>query len=172
MLCLSFAMITMAIVRTSLAPLPNGVIDTSWLVFWQGMEAATAVIVVSLSAFRGLFSGEGSRASKRSKPQYRPSNSGGAAGSRQNQKQYEGLPERPSSTKAKPGTFFRYRGGSVMDEESQTATTYEAEEMELIKHEHEREHSPAQLGSRLEQPFSPASDCFEAPSHRGTDGKA
>ena len=48
-------MVVIAIIRTSLAPLPNGIIDTSWLFFWQGIEAACAVIMVSLTSFRSLF---------------------------------------------------------------------------------------------------------------------
>ena len=151
MLCLSVAMIFMTIIRTSLAPLPNGIIDTSWLFFWQGMEAATAIIVLSLSAFRGLFGREGSRSSKRSKPLvYRPSNSDnkGALGGDQNK--YEGLPEQPASTKAKHSAFSRYRGGSVMDEETQVTTTYDIPEMELEDQKKPSERS----SSRLDQPFS------------------
>jgi len=60
MLSLSAVMIVVAIIRTALAPLPNGVIDTSWLVFWTGMEAMVAIIMVSLTAFRSLFHGEDS----------------------------------------------------------------------------------------------------------------
>ncbi|CAF9924735.1 MAG: hypothetical protein GOMPHAMPRED_003688 [Gomphillus americanus] len=56
MLCLSVLCIIIAAIRTSLANLPvNGVIDTSWLIFWQGIEAAIAVIIVSFTASRGLF---------------------------------------------------------------------------------------------------------------------
>ena len=55
LLSLSVFMIVIAIVRTALASLPNGVVDTSWLFFWQGIEAACAVIMVSLTSFRSLF---------------------------------------------------------------------------------------------------------------------
>ena len=140
-------MIVMAVVRTALAPLPSGVIDTSWLVFWQGIEAATAVIVVSLSASRGLFGREGSRSSKRSK-QYRPSHEGGASAGRPNQKQYEGLPEPPA--KAKQTTFFRYKGASVMDEESQIVTMDDLSDRDAKEEETQQPMTDA----RLDKPFS------------------
>ncbi|MCJ1245486.1 hypothetical protein MMC30_002690 [Trapelia coarctata] len=66
MLCLSFFMMIIAIIRTALAPLPdNKVIDTSWLIFWEGIEATTAIIMVSLTAFRSLFGQERMRRRER-----------------------------------------------------------------------------------------------------------
>jgi len=66
MLCLSFFMMIIAIIRTALAPLPdNQVIDTSWLIFWEGIEATTAIIMVSLTAFRSLFGQERMRSRER-----------------------------------------------------------------------------------------------------------
>jgi hypothetical protein len=57
-LCLSTVMIVVAIFRVSLAPvvLPSGrgTTDTAWLFFWQNIEAATAVIMVSITAFRSM----------------------------------------------------------------------------------------------------------------------
>ena len=59
-------MIIIAIIRTALAPLPeNQVIDTSWLVFWEGIEATTAIIMVSLTVFRSLFGQEVNRSKER-----------------------------------------------------------------------------------------------------------
>ena len=58
MLCLSVFMIIIAIVRVTASELPGGVADTSWLFFWQTMEAAIAVIMVALTGFRSLFYAE------------------------------------------------------------------------------------------------------------------
>lgn len=59
-------MMIIAIIRTALAPLPeNQVIDTSWLIFWEGIEATTAIIMVSLTAFRSLFGQERMRSRER-----------------------------------------------------------------------------------------------------------
>jgi len=80
-------MMIIAIIRTALAPLPdNKVIDTSWLIFWEGIEATTAIIMVSLTAFRSLFGQErmrsreresGQRESKKRGSQKRESGRGG-----------------------------------------------------------------------------------------------
>lgn len=66
-LSLSVFMVIIAIIRTTMAPLPNGVLDTSWIVFWQGMEAVVAVLMVSLTAFRGLFGDTVAKRSARKK---------------------------------------------------------------------------------------------------------
>lgn len=59
-------MMIIAIIRTALAPLPeNQVVDTSWLIFWEGIEATTAIIMVSLTAFRSLFGQERMRSRER-----------------------------------------------------------------------------------------------------------
>ena len=48
-------MIAIAIIRVALAPLPNNVTDTVWIFLWQFLEAATAIMMVSLTAIRSLF---------------------------------------------------------------------------------------------------------------------
>ncbi len=59
-------MMIIAIIRTALAPLPeNQVVDTSWLIFWEGIEATTAIVMVSLTAFRSLFGQERMRSRER-----------------------------------------------------------------------------------------------------------
>ena len=63
-LCLSVFMIIIAIVRVAASVLPGGVTDTAWLFFWQTMEAAVAVITVSLTAFRSLFGQNAAGSSK------------------------------------------------------------------------------------------------------------
>lgn len=54
-LCLSIFMIIIAIVRISSIRLPDHATDIVWAIFWQQVEACTAVIMVSLSAFRSFF---------------------------------------------------------------------------------------------------------------------
>ncbi|KAK3171317.1 hypothetical protein OEA41_003401 [Lepraria neglecta] len=54
-LCLSiFTMIT-AIVRIAGGNTSHGQVDSAWVIFWLQAEAAVAVIVVSVTAFRALF---------------------------------------------------------------------------------------------------------------------
>ncbi|MCJ1372174.1 hypothetical protein MMC20_003396 [Loxospora ochrophaea] len=54
-LCLSIFMIVIAIVRVTSAKLPGSVTDSSWIFFWQSIEAAIAIIMVSLTVVRSLF---------------------------------------------------------------------------------------------------------------------
>ena len=54
-LCLSIFMIIIAIIRISKIRLPDQAADIVWVIFWQQVEACTAVIMVSLSAFRSFF---------------------------------------------------------------------------------------------------------------------
>ncbi len=54
-LCLSiFTMIT-AVVRVAGGNISHGQVDSAWAIFWLQVEAAVAVIVVSMTAFRELF---------------------------------------------------------------------------------------------------------------------
>ena len=54
-LCLGiFTMIT-AVIRVAGGNINHGQVDTSWAIFWLQTEAAVAVIVVSMTAFRALF---------------------------------------------------------------------------------------------------------------------
>ncbi|KAL6720096.1 hypothetical protein ACLMJK_002017 [Lecanora helva] len=54
-LCLSvFTMIT-AIVRIAGGNIGHGQVDSAWVIFWLQAEAAVAVIVMSVTAFRALF---------------------------------------------------------------------------------------------------------------------
>ena len=114
----------------------------------QGLEAATAVIVVSLTAFRSVFGGPGSRPSKRSK-QYRPSNEGGASSDRQHQARYDGLIKSPAPVKVSR-VIPRYKGESVLDEEPHIMTTYDVSD-KILK---DRESKLEMPSSRLEKPFS------------------
>ncbi len=52
---LSIFLIGVAIVRVTVTPIDGYVTDTPWLFFWQFMEGAIAVCLVSVSAFRSTF---------------------------------------------------------------------------------------------------------------------
>ena len=54
-LCLSIFTIIISIIRVAGGGAENGQIDTAWVLFWYDVEAAIAVIVVSVTAFRALF---------------------------------------------------------------------------------------------------------------------
>ena len=114
-------MIIIAIVRLALSTLPNGVTDVSWLFFWQGIEAATAIIMVSLTAFPGLFGQEGSRVSNKPKKYVPTTKETGGTSTQRSKKSLLGvsasrpwkrfnLPSIPSATMTGMGTFAKYEG--------------------------------------------------------------
>ncbi|KAL8645630.1 MAG: hypothetical protein Q9226_007213 [Calogaya cf. arnoldii] len=55
MLCLSVFTIITVIVKISGGNTDNGQIDSSWVIFWLHMEAAVAVMVASITAYRAIF---------------------------------------------------------------------------------------------------------------------
>lgn len=59
-------MIIIAIVRVASSTLPGDVTDTSWLFFWQTLEAATAVTMVVITSFRSLFESDSTTTTKHS----------------------------------------------------------------------------------------------------------
>lgn len=67
-LCLSIFTIVTAIVRLSGGNTTGGQIDSSWVIFWLQIEAAVAVMVVSITTFRALFIAE--RLQKQESPRY------------------------------------------------------------------------------------------------------
>ncbi|MCJ1350998.1 MAG: hypothetical protein MMC33_000980 [Icmadophila ericetorum] len=67
-LCLSIFMIIISIIKITLADLPDGQVDSVWGIFWLQAEACVAVIMVSISAFRSLFSTSNSRQPYRPSP--------------------------------------------------------------------------------------------------------
>ncbi|KAL8702465.1 MAG: hypothetical protein Q9201_004370 [Fulgogasparrea decipioides] len=68
MLCLSVFTIVIAIVRISGGNTADGQVDSSWVIFWLQMEAAVAVMVASIAAYRALFIFE--RSHKQESPPY------------------------------------------------------------------------------------------------------
>lgn len=61
-LCLSIVMIIICIIRISAIRIGHKSVDIVWLNFWNQIEACTALIIVSLSAFRSFFVTRESRA--------------------------------------------------------------------------------------------------------------
>lgn len=60
-LSLSIFMIIIAIIRISKIQAYQDHTDLIWIIFWQQIQASTAVIVISLSAFRSFFVARESR---------------------------------------------------------------------------------------------------------------
>ncbi|KAM0795151.1 hypothetical protein BDR22DRAFT_920939 [Usnea florida] len=54
-LCLSACTMIISIIKVAGGNTTDGGVDTSWVLFWYEIEAAIAIIVVSVSAFRALF---------------------------------------------------------------------------------------------------------------------
>lgn len=91
LLCLSVLMIILAIVRVAAATLPGDVTDTSWLFFWQTLEAALAVTMVVLTSFRSLFGTDSATTAKRSAYVYNSSHDVGAHASNRTRDRYNRL---------------------------------------------------------------------------------
>ncbi|MCJ1284684.1 hypothetical protein MMC26_004020 [Xylographa opegraphella] len=95
---LSTVMVIFALIRVTLSTLNNGTIDSVWLFFWSETECCVAIIMVSLTAVRGLFGIESSRNSKDKKLQYARQTRTARGLRRQENSEdafYEGLPETP-----------------------------------------------------------------------------
>ncbi|KAF2197974.1 hypothetical protein GQ43DRAFT_494580 [Delitschia confertaspora ATCC 74209] len=74
-LCLSICMVIISIIRSSKIYGPPGVpIDTTWVIFWVHIEASSAVVMVSLTAFRTIFNQKKEERDRRERLK-RPSNS-------------------------------------------------------------------------------------------------
>lgn len=54
-MCLGIFMILCSIIRISVSNIIDGQVDTTWVLLWTEIEACVAVIVVSITAFRTLF---------------------------------------------------------------------------------------------------------------------
>ena len=72
-LCLSVFTAITAIIKLAGGNTSHGQVDSAWAIFWLQAEAAVAIIVVSITAFRALFVAH--RASKEQSPNYHTSNS-------------------------------------------------------------------------------------------------
>lgn len=54
-LCLSIVTAVTAIIKVAGGNLSHGQVDSAWVIFWLQAEAALAVVMVSITAFRALF---------------------------------------------------------------------------------------------------------------------
>ena len=68
-LCLSIFTAITAIIKIAGGNINHGQVDSAWAIFWLQAEAAIAVVVVSVSAYRALFVAH--QASKRQSPAQR-----------------------------------------------------------------------------------------------------
>lgn len=102
-LCLSIFTAITAIIKVAGGNINNGQVDSAWAIFWLQAEAAVAVIVVSISAFRALFVAH--RASKHQSP----GQDGSTSRSIWNKKlrSRNNLPEVPSPTFTGVRTYIR-----------------------------------------------------------------
>ncbi|KAL8767211.1 MAG: hypothetical protein Q9209_006216 [Squamulea sp. 1 TL-2023] len=124
MLCLSVFTIITAIVKVGGGNTNNGQIDSSWVIFWLQLEAAVAVMVASITAYRALFVVERSHMQK--SPRY---NSQALAKLRNRSKDsYEtqannNLPSIPAPILSRMRNFVQqtpYNGGHQMSDTSQS----------------------------------------------------
>lgn len=72
-LCLSIFTVITAVVKVAGGNISHGQVDSAWAIFWLQAEAAVAIIVVSITAFRALFVAH--RASKQQSPAHHASTS-------------------------------------------------------------------------------------------------
>ncbi|KAL8714553.1 MAG: hypothetical protein Q9220_001501 [cf. Caloplaca sp. 1 TL-2023] len=79
-LSLSIFTMIVSIVRIAGADLPNGSVDSAWVNFWLQVEAAVAVMVVSVTSFRALFTGQVGSGRGGKSPRY----VGGSSGEKKN----------------------------------------------------------------------------------------
>lgn len=68
LLCLSVVMIIIAIVKASGIRTPSDSFDILWELFWQQIEACVAVLMVSITAFRSLFTSHKPKATNKESP--------------------------------------------------------------------------------------------------------
>ncbi|KAL8719419.1 MAG: hypothetical protein Q9225_003584 [Loekoesia sp. 1 TL-2023] len=72
-LSLSIFTMIVSIVRIAGGNLPNGLVDSIWVNFWLQVEAAVAVMIVSITAYRSLFFSD--KSSNGKSPRHYTSNS-------------------------------------------------------------------------------------------------
>ena len=107
-LCLNLSMAIIAFIRSA-SIRSDAVWDTSWILFWQHIEACNAVIMVSLTAFRSFFvSGVSStRRARRAREWYSPSFTGRRRPKDDLLRREIDMPTIPSATLTGMRTFLR-----------------------------------------------------------------
>ena len=103
-LCLSIFTAITAIIRVAGGNLGHGQVDSAWAIFWDQAEAAVAIIVVSVSAFRALFVTH--RASKQQSPAHRSSTYGSFWS--KISKRHDNLPAAPAPAVNGGRTYIRH----------------------------------------------------------------
>ncbi|MCJ1381360.1 hypothetical protein MMC17_004470 [Xylographa soralifera] len=117
---LSIVMVIFALIRVTLSTLNNGTIDSVWLFFWSETECCVAIIMVSLTAVRGLFGLESSRDSKEKELLYlRQSRTTRGTRRMENSEDafYEGLPDTPDLAALGMRTLIRSSRQDLDDDE-------------------------------------------------------
>ena len=116
-LCLTIFDMIIAIVRVAASALPGGITDTAWLFFWQTMEAALAIIIVSLTVIKSFFGASAATSSKKALV-YKPNGEDSDAQSRVN-RQYNQIS--PSSL-GRPSTANPVRFGDQEEDLEELAS--------------------------------------------------
>ena len=103
-LCLSIFTAITAVIKVAGGNISHGQVDTAWAIFWVQAEAAVAIIVVSVTAFRALFVAH--QASKQQVPAHHASTSQYILS--QIARGRDDLPAAPAPTLTSTRTFIRY----------------------------------------------------------------
>lgn len=103
-LCLSIFTAITAVIRVAGGNTSHGQVDSAWAIFWLQAEAAVAIVVVSITAFRALFVAH--RASKQQSPALRASASRSIWSKLV--RRYDDRPSAPAPTYTGAGTYIRH----------------------------------------------------------------
>lgn len=101
-LCLSIFTAITALIKVAGGNIGHGQVDSAWAIFWLQAEAAVAIIVVSVSAFRALFVTH--RASKQQSPAHHGSSFDFIWS--KIVRRHDNLPAAPASTHNGAGTYI------------------------------------------------------------------
>ena len=104
-LCLSIFTAITAIVKVAGGNISHGQVDSAWAIFWLQAEAAVAIIVVSVTAFRALFIAH--RASKQLSPAENASASTSRSIWSKGLRRHKDLPAAPAPSFTGVRTFIR-----------------------------------------------------------------
>lgn len=142
-LCLSIVMIIITIIRMSKIRIGPTQTDIIWEVFWHEVEACTAVIMVSVSAFRYVFVAHESRQAPNRKRVWYMSKKNLLRSAlrrkklRSDSEEMDRLPDIPRATMTGMRTFIHGEGSNF---DSSRLSSVETEfAMTSINHENEQE---------------------------------
>lgn len=103
-LCLSIFTAITVVIKVAGGNISHGQVDSAWAIFWLQAEAAVAIIVVSITAFRALFVAH--RASKQQSPAHHASTSRSLLS--KVVRRHDDLPSAPAPTFTGTGTYIRH----------------------------------------------------------------